>query len=294
MLRRNPETGRMERKQDDGSWVPVEGEVETVKIGDVEVTLPVADGSEVEAEESGARAPKPAEETGNAAPVEDAMPDLGALFVNTEAVQEPPLPETHEPGDALVPTPEADGDLDFEVPGLTQGDGKKSTGGQKGVLQRLQDRARSRVKVARPNGTGARKVVKLEVSERAATATGPAVRDTTESRTKARGTVGVVNGTGRTVGTKPAPGILGDQPKWVQDLFDAHFRSSRTGELRRKPSGPARADGSYPDRMKMSREDFAIGWLVMLEAARQNPEILRLAKGRSRSSAPEPQLSPAT
>jgi hypothetical protein len=30
------------------------------------------------------------------------------------------------------------------------------------------------------------------------------------------------------------------------------------------------------NRMKLSRQDYAIGWMVMLEAARANPSILRL------------------
>jgi hypothetical protein len=317
MLRRNPETGKMERKQTDGSWVEIPVE-EVRKIGDVEVTLPVAQddsGVVVQAEEPGQRAPKPAEETGNTVGDTQEMPDLGALFVDTTPVQPevssvPEAPaQLSEPAQSSEANGDA-GDMDFEVPGLTTGDGKKGSGGQKSVLQKLQDRARSRVRVTRPNGAGAgsgdggggrRTPVKLEVAERAAVATGPAVRDTTEARTRSR-TVGggsrvSGNGTSRAVGTKPAPGILADQPKWVTDLFEAHFRSSRTGELRRKPSGPARADGSVPDRMKMSREDFAIGWLVMLEAARRDPEILRLGggkKGRSSLSGVEDQItSPA-
>lgn len=283
----------MERKQPDGSWQEIAVE-EVVKIGDVQVTLPTGgDDLVVDAEEPGQRAPRPAEETGNAQ-VSPEMPDLGALFVDTQSVQE--LPETHEPGDDFVPAP-ADGDMDFDVPGLTTTESKKSVSGQKSVLQKLQDRARGRVRVARPNGdTGGSKrpAVKLEVAERAAVATGPAVRDTTEARTRARSggtkSTGGVNGV-RSVGTKPAPGILSDQPAWVKDLFEAHFRGSRTAELRRKPSGSARADGTFPDRMKMSREDFAIGWLVMLEAARRDPEILRVTKGRKHLPAPEDQLA---
>jgi hypothetical protein len=123
-------------------------------------------------------------------------------------------------------------------------------------------------------------------------ARGPAVRETTERRQKRR--TGVEDGaqalaknngpaaeTGLSrarVISKPSPAILSDQPKWVQDLFEAHFRGSRTRELRHKPSGPDKVvDGKTvtPNRMKMSREDYAIGWLVMFEEARKYPFLLR-------------------
>jgi len=69
---------------------------------------------------------------------------------------------------------------------------------------------------------------------------------------------------------KPPPASLSDQPKWVQDLFEAHFRSSRTLELRRSMN-----------RMKLSRQDYAIGWMVLLEAARKDPDILHLRRNGS-------------
>jgi len=40
---------------------------------------------------------------------------------------------------------------------------------------------------------------------------------------------------------------------------------------------------SGKNRMKMSRADFSIGWLVLLEAARRSPEILRLKSDGSNS-----------
>jgi hypothetical protein len=290
----------MEEWQPDGTWKPTE---EQTKIGDAEVTLPVQkgdDGLQVEPEESGVKAPKPAEETGNAAGPQggEASDVIGDLF--STDVKAPLQIDTAPVQAEAQAEPQAvengTGDLDFDVPGLTQGDAKKGSSGQKSVLARLQDRARGRV--ARPNGSSSGKnagkgkatPVRVEVSERAAVATGPAVKDTTESRQKGRGKggSGPQSAGSRSVGTKPAPGILGDQPKWVQELFEAHFRSTRTAELRRKPTGPQRSDGSYPDRMKLSREDFAIGWLVMLEAARRDSGILRLKelKGRSSVSAP--------
>lgn|SRR5215472_3309265 len=185
-----------------------------------------------------------------------------------------------------------------EIPGLTVSDGKTGLRGGRGVLRRLREGAKKRhtgpqkadlpvgsTESPRPGEEAVRLPKRVEVAESAAHARGPAVRDTTEHRQLARGR-GTVGGgdkdaaQGSRIVSKPAPGILGDQPRWVRELFEAHFRSSRTGELRRKPSGPEReVDGVIvtPNRMKMSREDFAIGWLVMLEAARRDPEILRAA-----------------
>jgi predicted component of type VI protein secretion system len=64
---------------------------------------------------------------------------------------------------------------------------------------------------------------------------------------------------------KPAPGILANSPKWVQDLFEAHFRSDLTLRLRREHN-----------RMKLSRQDYAIGWLTLLSKIREDPSVLRL------------------
>ena len=97
------------------------------------------------------------------------------------------------------------------------------------------------------------------------------MRDTTEHRVVQRAKSGR-NGSvqvSRFV-PKPPPASLSDQPKWVQDLFEAHFRSSRTLELRRSMN-----------RMKLSRQDYAIGWMVLLEAARKDPDILHLRRNGS-------------
>lgn len=64
---------------------------------------------------------------------------------------------------------------------------------------------------------------------------------------------------------KPPPASLAEAPRWMRDLFEAHFRSSRTLELRRSMN-----------RMKLSRQDYAIGWMVAIEKARTDPSILRL------------------
>jgi len=174
-----------------------------------------------------------------------------------------------------------------EIPGLVSSDGKAAVRGGRGVRARLQAAAARRKRPAaavRTGGSGSGSVarveaphpeVRIEVPEAAARARGPAVKDSTEHRQQTRrtGGTGAANGTvpGRKMGSKPAPDILSDQPKWVADLFEAHFRSSRTTELRHLPIGPG-----GKNRMKMSRADFAIGWLVMFESARRDVSNLRV------------------
>ena len=226
-----------------------------------------------------------------------AVPERGSDMGPVPLVQVdagPGLGGQPEPNGSGVTAKEQDELID-EIPGLTVSDGKTGVRGSRNVLQRLRQGAKKSntppkttdssvgsKKSDRPGEEAVRLPKRVEVAESAAQARGPAVRDTTSRRQEQRGrkdrhAVGTVAEVGRIV-SKPAPGILSDQPKWVKELFEAHFRSSRTGELRRKPSGPDReVDGviTTPNRMKMSREDFAIGWLVMLEAARRNPEIVR-------------------
>jgi len=74
----------------------------------------------------------------------------------------------------------------------------------------------------------------------------------------------------RTPPAKSVPVLLEGRPRWVQDLFEAHFRSALSDQLRRLPSGK-----SGKNRMKLSRQDYAIGWLVMFDKAREDPGILR-------------------
>ena len=298
MLRKNKSTGKLERRNPDGTWSPLadtEGaQAVAVATGDTDAwahldqlfdepatqadsldgpqgTVGAGDGGngadaagavdqgadaggDVDVPGAGAGSgavavvagPAPDGSAGDAAADDGGGPDLGGG------------PDAADRG--LDEGPVApDSDLEIDVPGLTSGDGKTGTGGQQGVLQRL----RARRGVVAPGTVVVRTPKKVVVGERAASARGPAVRDSTESRLAKR-KQGKGAAQTRFV-PKPAPASLADQPKWVRDLFEAHFRSSRTLELRRSMN-----------RMKLSRQDYAIGWMVMLEAARKEPSILRL------------------
>lgn len=322
MLRRNKDTGRMERLVD-GQWVPA---VDVEDTGDMEPagTRPSAIGVAEESADSSAV---------QWSEIEAAFADVGAdqavyvdeAYQGREATLDAvralaaggdagrdlgvPGPGAGTGDSALVSLdagPGSDGlgvapggadsesdDLGYsELPGLTTGGAR----GQRGVLQRLRDRKRSSrgarntresvpapVQGAAPLGTGvedkrpARSAQKIEVPEGSARPRGPAVRDSTEARQAAQVRAKARPEPGR-ISTKPAPEIISDQPRWVRDLFEAHFRSSRTLELRHMPIGK-----SGKNRMKMSRADFSIGWLVLLEAARRSPEILRLKSDGSNS-----------
>ena len=182
-------------------------------------------------------------------------------------------------------TEKADGEdaLLDEIPGLTTADKKTGVQGQRGVLQKLRDRRRvsrnTSARDAAPKPTdgsvikksSGRGVQRVEVSETNARPRGPAVRDSTESRQKAREQAKTSRSEPGRISTKPSPEIVSGQARWIRDLFEAHFRSSRTLELRHMPLGK-----NGKNRMKMSRADFAIGWLVLLEAARRDPSILHL------------------
>jgi len=146
-----------------------------------------------------------------------------------------------------------------DVPGLLSDEGPKSTAGS-ARLQRLRQRAKGR--------GGSRVVARskpkvIVVPQSAVEVTGP---DAAGSRLQ--------KGPGRrSVPIKEAPALLENRPKWVQDLFEAHFRSELAYGLRHLPSGK-----NGRNRMKLSRQDYAIGWLVMFDKAREDPGILR-AKG---------------
>lgn len=282
----------------DGAWVPVDqGELEDKTWTDIEALFKEVDaGAEVE------RAAGPVVE--DSPVVRDlAVPVDSAGAGSGEVVQ---VGQGSERGQGVAVGIDANDVVD-EIPGLTTSDGKTGTRGSRSTLQKLRERANKKTSkihsgtiAEKPvqsepvqDGTGSQPVpirsgIRIEVGEAAAKPRGPAVRDTTErrqvSRETSRRTRAQVGGASKgssemvRVGTKPSPGILSGQPKWVRDLFEAHFRSSRTRELRSMPSGPSReVDGKVvtPNRMKMSREDFAIGWLVLLEAARKEPAIIR-------------------
>jgi hypothetical protein len=286
-LRRNKSTGGWERQQPDGTWLEVAGPSAAPPVG---VAAPVADSLDAaldeafdaaldEAFEASQKPTEPVSANGSqdsaepapAASVSEPSPTLEAAVVEGQF--------TEVPSDgAQVVEGAADAGLDFDIPGLTSSDGSKGTRGAAGVRDRLMARrgtgGRSTVSGAR-SGTGEGTVV---VAERAARASGPAVRDGTEARGR-RGRSGAPSrpstvGSGTASGgaakaarytAKPAPGILSSSPKWVQDLFEAHFRSDMTLRLRRENN-----------RMKISRQDYAIGWLTLLAKVKEDPSILRL------------------
>lgn len=144
-----------------------------------------------------------------------------------------------------------------DVPGLLSDESPRSTSGS-ARLQRIRDKVK---------GKGGSKVVArgkprtVVVPEKDVEVSGP---DASGSRLQ--------RGPGRrATPVKEAPALLESRPKWVQDLFEAHFRSELAYQLRHIPSGK-----SGKNRMKLSRADYAIGWLVMFDKAREDPGILRL------------------
>ena len=148
-------------------------------------------------------------------------------------------------------------DVVDEVPGLVSGDGARGVAGARGVRERLQ-KLKSRKAPAQV----------VQVGPRSARAVGPAVKDTTSAR-QARTRAQVVAQSGsepkQRYTNRPAPELLAARPKWVQDLFEAHFRSDLTLGMRRTFN-----------RMKISRQDYAIGWLTLLDKVREDPSVLRL------------------
>jgi hypothetical protein len=152
--------------------------------------------------------------------------------------------------------------LDIEVPGLLSTDGKQGLAGQR-RLDRLRKNAQSKKPAGRRNGSrvSSRKVTRKEilVPASAAEVSGP------DSHMVTRGAES------RRIVTREIPVLLENRPKWVQELFEAHFRSELALQLRHLPMGK-----SGKNRMKLSRADYAIGWLVCFDKAREDPGILRL------------------
>lgn len=149
---------------------------------------------------------------------------------------------------------------DWELPGLTSGDGQKGTKGQTGLRKRLQDRARGK-RAQGSNGVAKR----VEVGPRAAKAVGPAVKEGTEARQTRRRVKAADGVRPQRYVSKPPPTLLGSRPRWMQDLFEAHFRSEVTLAMRKENN-----------RMKISRTDYAIGWLTLMDKLKEDPSIARL------------------
>ena len=269
MLRKRTD-GRLERLRPDGTWqeVPEHEQPEAVRraqvvdwsqlsdlfddeggtdAGPVRITPAVAAGAGAAGDVAAAGEPAGA---GRSTVVETAAPDLPARGGSAAP---------RGAGDGFAEGQQADGvagaeaanvDLDLDVPGLTVARGSS-------VLERLRRRRGLSTGGARP------KREKVEVSERAARPRGPAVKDGTAERIARRERSKA--GPSRQVTSKPAPGSLVESPRWMQELFETHFRSSRSMELRKTMN-----------RMKLSRQDYAIGWMVAIEAARKDPSILHV------------------
>lgn len=255
----NPQTKQWERQVGD-SWVPIEGEAapqlgggtaldEAITEAFGEVANGDTTGGDLQLPEAAfapdgdTHAPQP-EPAGVATDVAGVDPDLGPAGAADSV-----------PVDLVVE----------DIPGLTSGDGARGVRGAQGVRSRLVGLA-SRGRKGRAEGQ------KVQVGPRAAKASGPAVKDSTaarQQRAQAPRTSGQVTPTGKTqrYTNRPAPGILESRPKWVQELFEAHFRSDLTLGMRREFG-----------RMKISRQDYAIGWLTLLEKIKEDPSIARLKK----------------
>lgn len=294
MLRRNPQTGVWERKEGDG-WVPAhnaEGGVTELDIALDDVfsdTAPAnaAGGSEGSVS-GGVGAPSatatasppdaPRQAVAAAGGQGQASAAQDALVVGPNGADRGP--DSGQPGDldgSAAVLDAGTGD-DWAIPGLVSTEGGRSVAGQKGLRKRLQERAKG--KRAQGSAAPERKSQKVEVGPRSARPSGPAVRDGTEARQARKKSTGSPDGKAARYVTKPAPELIGKRPKWVQDLFEAHFRSEITLAMRRAPSGDMRSDGSFPNRMKISRQDYAIGWLTLFDKLREDVSILRLKDGQ--------------
>ena len=283
MLRRNPQSGVWERREGD-EWVPahnVEGEGDPM---DMALDEAFSDNAPADADSGQAGAVQgelgEASTAGTAtaadAPVATAggAPEgaAGTLSVDLGPVaQGDAAGSTDGTGGGAVVAGDPDvagdnGDTDWTIPGLVSTESGRGTGGQKGLRKRLQERARGK------RGAQAREPKKVEVGPRAAKAVGPAVKDSTEQRQTKRRVRGAQSDGAKPQRyvSKPPPALLGSRPRWMQDLFEAHFRSELTLGLRREHN-----------RMKISRTDYAIGWLTLMDKLREDPSIARLKEGKN-------------
>jgi hypothetical protein len=249
MLRRNPQTGAWERKVAEG-WesAPPPGAATAAEPSALDVALGDTFSDEPSVDEPPAPTANGAQAAGD-----DALQDDPGLDRAVDG-------DGHDAGLGAEP---AGADLALvadDIPGLVSGDGQRGTGGARSVRERLQRAA------TRSRGSGAARTQSVVVGPRSARPVGPAVRDGTEARQtrSQRKTVTVGAGRQRYV-NRPAPELLSSRPKWVQELFEAHFRSELTLQLRRSNN-----------RMKISRTDYAIGWLTLFDKAREEGSILRL------------------
>jgi len=252
MLRKT-KTG-YERQDSDGNWQPV------------------TEGEALAATAATAVAPEPeVDADGVTSMIDDLAAELNGGTVKTPSVEEAVRvaevsqaidPETPALQSDIDVTPAPGGDFDLEVPGLVSGDTGRSTRGFKTVRERLKENARKR-----------REPKRVEVGAAAARVQGPAAREGTERRQQRKATERLEAGKqvsdgavkGQRYVQRPAPSLFEGRPKWVADLFEAHFRSEHTLAMRRAHN-----------RMKISRQDYAIGWLTAFDKFREESSLLRL------------------
>lgn len=247
--------GRVERRDADGVWRPVSPEEQSAVEARTQRGSRSAAGAGVGAGLTGELSALKAQTAVGAAEAEIPAETITPA-VDVEAQQ---IKNDAQNGSAGQSSGSADGSLDIgDVPGLLSDESARSSSGA-ARLQKLRSRARGKRDGSRL--TARVKVPKeVVVPATAAEVSGP---DADGSRLKD----GQVR---RQVSIKEAPSLLEGRPEWVKQLFEAHFRSELAYQLRRLPSG---AGGK--NRMKLSRQDYAIGWLVMFDKAREDPAILR-------------------
>lgn len=270
MLRKKND-GTYERQDSDGNWQPVSAAEALASVGS-----PIAPEPEVE-------------ESGVATMIDSLVDELNGkdhdtgLPISTETngtstvdvqAQQGLLPDNikaeagiEAPASGDLDVESAPGDFDLEVPGLVSGDKGRGTKAFQTVKERLKANARKR-----------REPRKVEVGASAAQVVGPAKSEGTERRQARRAqerleagkNAGVAAETGirQRYVNRPAPELMSARPKWVQDLFEAHFRSEHTLAMRRANN-----------RMKISRMDYAIGWLTAFDKFREEPSLLRAKSG---------------
>ena len=274
MLRRNPQSGVWERREGD-DWVPahnVEGEGDPM---DMALDEAFSDNAPADADSGQAGAVQgelgEASTAGTATAADAPVAVSGGQGPSAQdmvlVAQSGAAGSPERNGDSPVDDGPDGGADDWDIPGLVSTETPRGTGGQKGLRKRLQERARGK------RGAQSREPKKVEVGPRAAKAVGPAVKDSTEQRqTKRRVRGAATDGVKpQRYVSKPPPALLGNRPRWMQDLFEAHFRSELTLGLRREHN-----------RMKISRTDYAIGWLTLMDKLREDPSIARLKGGNGR------------
>ena len=246
--------GRVERRDVDGVWRPVSPEEQKTVEARAQRGSGSGSGVGLEDELGALKAQTAVGQAEAQIPAETSTPD--------NIVEAQQIKNDAQNGFASQPSETGNGSLDIgEVPGLLSDESPRSSSGA-ARLQKLRSRARGKRDGSRVT-TRIKPPREVVVPATAAEVSGP---DADGSRLKD----GQVR---RQVAVKEAPSLLEGRPQWVKELFEAHFRSELAYQLRRLPSGIG-----GKNRMKLSRQDYAIGWLVMFDKAREDQGILRARK----------------